>query len=76
LSASAPTAPCAPSKTSPTLPSTLALEKTTNPFLRFHDPDMTAFAANYLNRPHPPGRGVRRHPRRQGRLGRLTASAP
>lgn len=37
----------------PTLPSTLALEKKTNPFLRFHDPDMTAFAANYLNRPHP-----------------------
>lgn len=37
----------------PTLPSTLALEKATNPFLRFHDPDMTAFAANYLNRPHP-----------------------
>jgi hydroxyacylglutathione hydrolase len=37
----------------PTLPSTLALEKATNPFLRFHDPDMTAFAANYLNRPYP-----------------------
>lgn len=37
----------------PTLPSTLALEKATNPFLRFHDPDMTAFAACYLNRPHP-----------------------
>ncbi len=37
----------------PTLPSTLAQEKATNPFLRFHDPDMTAFAANYLNRPHP-----------------------
>jgi hydroxyacylglutathione hydrolase len=37
----------------PTLPSTLALEKATNPFLRFHDPDMTAFAAHYLNRPHP-----------------------
>jgi len=37
----------------PTLPSTLALEKATNPFLRFHDPDMTAFAAGYLNRPHP-----------------------
>ena len=37
----------------PTLPSTLALEKATNPFLRFHDPDMTRFAANYLNRPHP-----------------------
>ena len=37
----------------PTLPSTLALEKTTNPFLRFHDPDMTAFAAAYLNRPQP-----------------------
>jgi hydroxyacylglutathione hydrolase len=37
----------------PTLPSTLALEKATNPFLRFHDPAMTAFAAGYLNRPHP-----------------------
>src|SRR5512147_438691 len=37
----------------PTLPSTLALERATNPFLRFHDPDMTAFAAHYLNRPHP-----------------------
>jgi len=35
----------------PTLPSTLALEKATNPFLRFHDPDMIAFAARYLNRP-------------------------
>jgi len=37
----------------PTLPSTLALEKATNPFLRFHKPDMTAFAAHYLKRPHP-----------------------
>ncbi|MBW8371773.1 MAG: hydroxyacylglutathione hydrolase [Thiobacillus sp.] len=37
----------------PTLPSTLALEKATNPFLRFHDPDMMAFAVQYLNRPHP-----------------------
>ena len=37
----------------PTLPSTLGLEKATNPFLRFHDADMTAFAARYLNRPHP-----------------------
>lgn len=37
----------------PTLPSTLALEKLTNPFLRFHNADMTAFAANYLNQPHP-----------------------
>lgn len=37
----------------PTLPSTLALEKATNPFLRFHDPDMKAFATRYLNRPHP-----------------------
>ena len=37
----------------PTLPSTLALEKATNPFLRFHHPDMRAFAARYLNRPHP-----------------------
>jgi len=37
----------------PTLPSTLALEKATNPFLRFHDDDMRIFAARYLNRPHP-----------------------
>jgi hydroxyacylglutathione hydrolase len=37
----------------PTLPSTLALEKATNPLLRFHDPDMTAFAARTLNRPQP-----------------------
>ncbi|OGU20510.1 MAG: hydroxyacylglutathione hydrolase [Hydrogenophilales bacterium RIFOXYD1_FULL_62_11] len=37
----------------PTLPSTLALEKATNPFLRFHEPDMTAFAAAYLKRPNP-----------------------
>lgn len=37
----------------PTLPSTLAREKATNPFLRFHHPDMKAFAARYLNRPHP-----------------------
>jgi hydroxyacylglutathione hydrolase len=37
----------------PTLPSTLALEKATNPFLRFHDDDMRGFAARYLNRPHP-----------------------
>lgn len=37
----------------PTLPSTLALEKATNPFLRFHEADMTAFAAQYLGRPHP-----------------------
>ena len=37
----------------PTLPSTLALEKATNPFLRFREPAMTAFAARYLNRPHP-----------------------
>ncbi len=37
----------------PTLPSTLALEKATNPFLRFHDPAMAAFAARYLNRNHP-----------------------
>ncbi len=35
----------------PTLPSTLALEKATNPFLRFHHPDMKAFAARYLKRP-------------------------
>lgn len=37
----------------PTLPSTLGLEKATNPFLRFHDPDMLALAARYLNRPDP-----------------------
>ena len=37
----------------PTLPSTLALEKATNPFLRFHEPDVTAFAARYLDRPDP-----------------------
>jgi hydroxyacylglutathione hydrolase len=37
----------------PTLPSTLALEKATNPFLRFHTPHMTTFAESYLNRPHP-----------------------
>lgn len=37
----------------PTLPSTLSLEKATNPFLRFHDQDMASFAAQYLNRPHP-----------------------
>jgi hydroxyacylglutathione hydrolase len=37
----------------PTLPSTLVLEKSTNPFLRFHIPEMTAFAAQYLNRPNP-----------------------
>lgn len=34
----------------PTLPSTLALEKATNPFLRFHHPDMIAFAETYLGR--------------------------
>jgi hydroxyacylglutathione hydrolase len=37
----------------PTLPSTLALERATNPFLRFHDPDMTAFAARWLGVPRP-----------------------
>lgn len=37
----------------PTLPSTLALEKATNPFLRFHHPDMAAFATGYLRRPAP-----------------------
>ena len=37
----------------PTLPSTLAREKITNPFLRFHDADMQAFAAAFLNRPNP-----------------------
>ncbi len=37
----------------PTLPSSLALEKATNPFLRFHDADMAAFAARWLKRPAP-----------------------
>jgi hydroxyacylglutathione hydrolase len=37
----------------PTLPSTLALEKATNPFLRFHDRDMVDFARHALNRPDP-----------------------
>ena len=37
----------------PTLPSTLALEKATNPFLRFHQLDMTAFAVAYLKRKNP-----------------------
>ena len=37
----------------PTLPSTLALEKSTNPFLRFHDADMATFAARFLGHPHP-----------------------
>ncbi len=41
------------SNNQPTLPSTLALEKATNPFLRFHTQDMIAFAAHYLNRPNP-----------------------
>lgn len=34
----------------PTLPSHLALEKATNPFLRFRHPDMIAFAEGYLGR--------------------------
>ena len=34
----------------PTLPSRLVLEKATNPFLRFHHPDMIAFAKDYLGR--------------------------
>lgn len=37
----------------PTLPSTLALERATNPFLRFHDGDMRAFAARELGNPEP-----------------------
>ncbi len=37
----------------PTLPSTLALEKATNPFLRFHEPSMRTFAARRLNHPDP-----------------------
>jgi len=34
----------------PTLPSTLAMEKATNPFLRFHHPSMRPHAARYLGR--------------------------
>lgn len=34
----------------PTLPARLALEKATNPFLRFRHPDMIAFAEGYLGR--------------------------
>ena len=34
----------------PTLPSTLALEKATNPFLRFHEPAMQTVAERYLGR--------------------------
>jgi hydroxyacylglutathione hydrolase len=37
----------------PTLPSTIALEKATNPFLRFHHPDMIAFARTWLRNVHP-----------------------
>jgi hydroxyacylglutathione hydrolase len=37
----------------PTLPSTLALEKATNPFLQFHMPNMLQFAQQYLHNPHP-----------------------
>lgn len=37
----------------PTLPSTLALERATNPFLRFHDADMRAFAARELGTADP-----------------------
>ena len=40
-------------RNAPTLPSTLGLEKATNPFLRFHEPAMTAFASRFLNRPNP-----------------------
>ncbi|WP_324778671.1 hydroxyacylglutathione hydrolase [Thiobacillus sedimenti] len=40
-------------RNAPTLPSTLALEKATNPFLRFHEPEMKAFASRYLKRPDP-----------------------
>ncbi len=44
------------SRQQPTLPSTLALEKRTNPFLRFHDADMLEFAHAYLRRaPRNPG---------------------
>lgn len=37
----------------PTLPSTLGLEKATNPFLRFHDAAMRDFAIHYLKHPDP-----------------------
>ncbi|HEY9099100.1 MAG TPA: hydroxyacylglutathione hydrolase [Thiobacillus sp.] len=37
----------------PTLPSTLARERATNPFLRFHEADMQAFATGFLNHPNP-----------------------
>lgn len=39
----------------PTLPAPLALEKATNPFLRFHDPDIIAVAEAYRGSrlPHP-----------------------
>lgn len=37
----------------PTLPSTLALEKATNPFLRFDAPAMRAFASRWLGRADP-----------------------
>jgi hydroxyacylglutathione hydrolase len=37
----------------PTLPSTLALEKATNPFLRGRDPHLVAVAARLLGRPRP-----------------------
>lgn len=40
-------------RNAPTLPSTLGLEKATNPFLRFHEPAMAAFASRLLNRPNP-----------------------
>lgn len=37
----------------PTLPSTLGLEKATNPFLQFHTPAMQQFARHYLQTPYP-----------------------
>lgn len=37
----------------PTLPATLALEKATNPFLRFHETSMRDVAVRRLNRPDP-----------------------
>ena len=51
----------------PTLPSTLALEKATNPIsCAFIDPDMAAFAARYLKPPaSQPSRGLRRDSRCQ-----------
>lgn len=39
----------------PTVPSSLALERATNPFLRYDDPVVVAAASRYANRPLTPG---------------------